>query len=1089
MQAVLRLWLPAELHRLARDASISDMHCNDFLYTLVLTRADITAEIESFEVDEPHLIWGRRELGELQAFLRACAPVTGLTGAGFGPEFANGRDKDQRAPSSTGLEFTSTDPTKRKVKYSRLRQELLVGEVYVSAFLRGSRIQTDSSMLSMHVSHDSEHSTPSRRSNSRHSRNSSTASTVSLVASRTVLSQLRNPKIFLKALIRRLWIEAGQRRRTRSYDMISSQTTVAAAISIIDDSERTQAVPASDSSTKTNGKTGEPSTNRQRNAEHQKVYLSTVGAALKTLVSSVVRSNSKSAAGTMGGVIEYDDVRKFVQLIRRLAQQRLQPLRNAVDVRMQRSSTDGSEAFPFLLPPQQQVPSADRSARSLLDQDSRDGGSGPVDASGQDEEDRSAGKEYDGNSEEEDNAPEPLSQSPPDSPSSFLQSSALMGVLFSTENPIDAGRCLCLSGTLPSRMSNSSLGGSKNDALRMLLGTPTSDSAEVTCVELLSTLIERDGGKNGLASYACRWARKTGSLWDALIAAAQPVRLGAIAPLTTFNSVDSAAAQKRTESSDATTVQQSDRYMPHFSHTTAALKVMRALLSEILTPTTASTGTSRLSKAERRAEKKRGDGPDSMSAFVARAIRGEQVIPFLVSICRKDAEIAGRGRKGDGTGGAAREEEGKYSEASRTASRSSAAAHRGPRHAISNSGEWQNILGGGDGRAGEPGIEIGSVDSPTSQSSPAARSGGHKDVRTRANSAGEMIPGKTFDRSGADFDEFLLGDIEEMDPGEDIADDILNLLSKDSRCGVIVQARRAVVRRGMYPGYDDDESKVDLSSEMPTVDMSSHGTTVRSSRWSRFTAKSNRNEALDPHAATIPPSSTISGEDSAAGNRVVQHRPPSSSDFRFPSDFKRKYKMGVIIGEGASCEVRECIALVPSPQGNGGRGGAAHRQYAVKQVPKRYFSALASSQRGWQRILDEVEMQQKMSHESIVEVRDVFEDKDYLYVVLELMQGGDLLDRLLDRIEAQQPYTESEVRVIFAQLLGAIKYLHQGRGITHRDIKPENILLSSPTDDTDIKLADFGAACWSRQRGSARMRSYVGSPQVSVNVVSRPHPC
>ena len=162
--------------------------------------------------------------------------------------------------------------------------------------------------------------------------------------------------------------------------------------------------------------------------------------------------------------------------------------------------------------------------------------------------------------------------------------------------------------------------------------------------------------------------------------------------------------------------------------------------------------------------------------------------------------------------------------------------------------------------------------------------------------------------------------------------------------------------------------------------------------------------------------------------------------------------------------------------------GAGHtkRQYAVKQVPKRYFSALASSQRGWQRILDEVEMQQKISHESIVEVRDVFEDKDYLYVVLELMQGGDLLDRLLDRIEAQQPYSEAEVRLIFSQLLSAIKYLHHSRGITHRDIKPENILLSSPTDDTTIKLADFGAACWSRQRRSARMRSYGGSPQVST---------
>ena len=472
-----------------------------------------------------------------------------------------------------------------------------------------------------------------------------------------------------------------------------------------------------------------------------------------------------------------------------------------------------------------------------------------------------------------------------------------------------------------------------------------------------------------------------------------------------------------------------------------------------------------------------------MSAFVARAIRGEQVIPFLVSICRRDADIAGRGRKGGGIGGGLMSGgEAKRSNVSMTASRSSVGAHRGPRHTFVNSGEWQDILGGAEGLAGASGIEIGSINASVSQSS-AAGSCARDDLQTRARSARGNTRRNDSDISDDDDDDLMMGNIKQMDPGEDIANDILNLLSNDPRCGVIVQARRAVVRRSMYPGYDDDESKEDQNSEMPTVDLSSHGTTVRSSRWSRFTSKTNRNNAVDPHAATIPPSSTISGEDPAAGNRVVQHRPPSSSDFRFPSDFSRKYKMGVIIGEGASCEVRECLALMPPPLVNG-RGGAANRQYAVKQVPKRYFSALASSQRGWQRILDEVEMQQKMSHESIVEVRDVFEDKDYLYVVLELMQGGDLLDRLLDRIEAQQPYTESEVRVIFAQLLGAIKYLHQSRGITHRDIKPENILLSSPADDTDIKLADFGAACWSRQRGSARMRSYVGSPQVSFVVDS-----
>ena len=344
-----------------------------------------------------------------------------------------------------------------------------------------------------------------------------------------------------------------------------------------------------------------------------------------------------------------------------------------------------------------------------------------------------------------------------------------------------------------------------------------------------------------------------------------------------------------------------------------------------------------------------GDENDAMSSFVARALRGEQVIPFLVSICRKDAEIAGRGRTSK-----------IISEESKTGRRTTT-------------------------------------------------------TRTTTTTA----------------------------ENEDLPDQILNLLSKDTKCGSIVQSIRGVLRRSMYPGYDEDEDTATSVSRTMTR-MTSVG-------------------IINTHAATIPPSSTVN-----MGESIGEFSRPTENDFRFPSDFYRKYTMGELIGDGASCEVHRCISRRSS--------NSPGCEFAVKMVPKRYFSALASSQRGWQRILDEVEMQQKMSHSAIVKVVEVFEDREYLYVVLELMED-DLLNRLLDRIQENRHYNEKEVRQIFKQLLQALKYLHSDRGITHRDIKPENILLVTATDDTTIKLADFGAACWSRQRGSARMRSYVGSPQ------------
>jgi calcium/calmodulin-dependent protein kinase I len=79
--------------------------------------------------------------------------------------------------------------------------------------------------------------------------------------------------------------------------------------------------------------------------------------------------------------------------------------------------------------------------------------------------------------------------------------------------------------------------------------------------------------------------------------------------------------------------------------------------------------------------------------------------------------------------------------------------------------------------------------------------------------------------------------------------------------------------------------------------------------------------------------------------------------------------------------------------------------------------------------------------------------RDYFYIVLELIEGGELFDRICKK----DHYTERDARVVMHQLASAIATAHM-RGVCHRDLKPENILLASQRDDTTIKIADLGFA-------------------------------
>ncbi|KAK4937466.1 Chk1 protein kinase [Elasticomyces elasticus] len=118
-------------------------------------------------------------------------------------------------------------------------------------------------------------------------------------------------------------------------------------------------------------------------------------------------------------------------------------------------------------------------------------------------------------------------------------------------------------------------------------------------------------------------------------------------------------------------------------------------------------------------------------------------------------------------------------------------------------------------------------------------------------------------------------------------------------------------------------------------------------------------------------------------------------------------------------------------------------------------------------------------HKNIVEFFDHGDDPAWVWIAMELAEGGDLFDK----IEADAGVSEDIAHVYFTQLVSAIGYMH-AKGVAHRDIKPENVLLSA---DGELKIADFGMATLFEYHGKRKLATTLcGSPPyVAPEVLSR----
>jgi len=165
--------------------------------------------------------------------------------------------------------------------------------------------------------------------------------------------------------------------------------------------------------------------------------------------------------------------------------------------------------------------------------------------------------------------------------------------------------------------------------------------------------------------------------------------------------------------------------------------------------------------------------------------------------------------------------------------------------------------------------------------------------------------------------------------------------------------------------------------------------------------------------------------------------PPVMSKLNMSRTKKKKfaelYDVGDKIHRGSEGVVKKCYSKVH------------HKGFAVKIIERDHHTD--------EQVLHEVSIMNQLHHEYLVGVVDFFEEDDFYYIVMELMAGGDVFDRIIDL----HNYTEKDARDLAKILLVAVDCMHKS-GVVHRDIKPQNIFLESKDDNSAIKVGDFGFA-------------------------------
>ncbi|CAD6888994.1 unnamed protein product [Tilletia controversa] len=203
------------------------------------------------------------------------------------------------------------------------------------------------------------------------------------------------------------------------------------------------------------------------------------------------------------------------------------------------------------------------------------------------------------------------------------------------------------------------------------------------------------------------------------------------------------------------------------------------------------------------------------------------------------------------------------------------------------------------------------------------------------------------------------------------------------------------------------------------TDASAHGSSAPASNQASKAAQHAANQAAAN--ASVNASSDKHKHQDAAQQMVDEERQASEKLPKYEG-LTERFDLVCKMGDGAFSNVYKA------------RDKKTGKKVAIKVVRK---YELNSNQRA--NILKEVQIMRGLKHGGVVELLEFAEARDHYYLILELMEGGELFHQIVKLTYFSEPLA----RHVILQVAHAIRYLHEERGVVHRDIKPENLLFES----------------------------------------------